>query len=124
MKRLFIIIASLHMSLISVSAEQVKEIWGPAVKTINVSTLASQELKKNRVYKVSGKPEQGFYWSYFFAVPDSFKPDQPILVLPNNDGRAGVSTAQGEYFASAFAEEGLYAMARKLGVAVLVPSFP
>lgn len=105
---------------IELGAYQVSPIWGPPVEVVS----AESAISRNQVYRVSASPDKGFYWPYFFTIPDSLKPNLPILFIPNNDGQIDIEPIQREYFSAIINEEGFSHLGKKLGVVTFTPSFP
>jgi dienelactone hydrolase len=77
------------------------------------------------LYKISANPEMSFYWPYYLTVPNSVLPERwnTLLVEPNNTGTTDDDLSVHDEATQRTAQS-LSDFAGKLGVPLLVPSFP
>ncbi|MCV2371036.1 hypothetical protein [Roseateles oligotrophus] len=95
---------------------------GVALLAIKGPALVLPTLDAARVQQVAAAPAQGFHWPYYLYLPKQIKSPH-LLVVPNNSGFASEDP---ELLSAAAAQElnRQSALAERLGVAMLVPSFP
>lgn len=81
-------------------------------------------LPEELVIEFPARPNAGFHWPYAAVIPSSPNADAPLLVVPNNDGRADVPFDTSRYWAFVEAQRSFNRFAETVGTISLVPIFP
>lgn len=77
-----------------------------------------------RIYRIEARPDKGFNFPYFLAIPKNIAEGTPLLVEPNNDGQIGAPFETHLYWASIINEQSREDFGNALGAVTLTPAFP
>ena len=109
------------------ASQNLSEIISESEQVIRVGAMPKLDLSSNEILQVEARASEGFNFPYYLFIPGGIDKDSPIYMLVESNNSGMVSDDPEVHQAKALTlvkRSHANQMARRLGVPLLVPTFP